>query len=146
MKLEISKFKLAWKYLFGGAANVASYLLEMLNSALASIPEGGAANCQAVLNYTKKILSTLKAFQWLIPTKWQSAYEKTLEAVDAAADSLSDLQLTSEEIADVYDAVAAAVKAWKGEDDETCVDCVPDGDDEEPVCDNCTGKGSIENG
>ena len=145
MKLEISKFKLAWKYLFGGAANVVEYLLELLNQALASIPEGGAANCQAVLNYTKKILSTLKAFQWLIPTKWQSAYEKTLEAVGAAADSLSDLQLTSEEIANVYDAVSAAVNAWKGEDDETCKDCT-DGDTEAAGCDNCSEKGTVENG
>lgn len=137
MKLEISKFKLAWKYLFGGAANVAEYLLELLNSALASIPEGGAANCQAVLNYSKKILATLKAFQWLIPTKWQMAYEKTLEAVGKAVEALTDLQLSSEEIANVYDACVVAVEAWKGEDDETCKDCVDSTDD---ACDNCSEK------
>ncbi len=138
MKLEISKFKLAWKYLFGGAANVAEYLLELLNSALASIPEGGAANCQAVLNYAKKILSTLKAFQWLIPVKWQTAYEKTLEAVGKAVEALTDLQLTSEEIASVYDACVAAVDAWKGEDDETCKDCVVDAVE---ACEKCGEEG-----
>ena len=35
--MNISKIKMAWKYLTGGIGSVADYLLDVLNSAIASI-------------------------------------------------------------------------------------------------------------
>jgi hypothetical protein len=80
-----------------------------------------------------KILNTLKAFSWLIPTKWQTAYSKTLKAVEDTATALEDLQLTQEELANVITAYSSAVDAWKSGDDATCQDCT-DGACEEKEC------------
>ena len=122
--MDISKFKIAWKYIFGGIGSVVDYLLDILNSALAQIDPSKKEQIQAVLNLARRVLSVLEALKWLCPTKWQTAYELTIKAVEAVVDALSDLQITKEEFEKVREAFEAAVKAWKGEDDETCVDCV----------------------
>ena len=133
MKLEISKLKLFWKCLTGGAAGLGTYALELGNAALASIDATNKQSIQAVLNYMKKVLNTLKAFAWLIPTKWQTAFEKTIKAVEDTATALEDLQLTQEELANILATYTAAVDAWKSGDDETCQDC-PDGACSEKEC------------
>ena len=133
MKLEISKIKLVWKLLTGGASGLGTYALELGNSALASLNASNKQSIQAVLNYMTKILNTLKAFSWLIPTKWQTAYSKTLKAVEDTATALEDLQLTQEELANVITAYSSAVDAWKSGDDATCQDCT-DGACEEKEC------------
>ena len=33
--MDISKLKIAWKYIFGGIGSVVDYLLDLLNTALA---------------------------------------------------------------------------------------------------------------
>lgn len=123
-KLEVSKLSLIWKWLTGGIEKVADYLLELLNTALANLDEKDKESIQAVLNYATKIAASLTAFAWLVPTKWQTAYKATLAAVQAVVDALADLSLTADELLSLREAFATAVLAWKGEDDETCADCV----------------------
>lgn len=124
MKLEISKIKLVWKLLTGGAAGLGTYALELGNSALASLNASNKQSIQAVLNYATKIAASLTAFAWLVPSKWQTAYKATIKAVQAVVDALSDLTITADELLQLKEEFAAAVLAWNGEDDETCADCV----------------------
>ena len=122
-KLEVSKLSLVWKWLTGGIEKVADYLLDLLNNALANLDDKDKESIQAVLNYATKIAASLTAFAWLVPSKWQTAYKATLKAVQAVVDALSDLTITADELLQLKEEFAAAVLAWKGEDDETCADC-----------------------
>lgn len=121
--MEISKFKVVMKYLFGGTSSVVEYVLGVLNKALASISDTKKEKVQGVLNVAIRVLSVLTAIKWLVPTKWQTAYGKTLFAVQEIVDSLSDLAITKDELAIVADKCKVALDAWKSPDDETCVDC-----------------------
>lgn len=122
--MDISKLKIALKYIFGGIGSVVDYLLDLLNTALAKIDPSKKEQIQAVLNLASRVLATLEALKWLCPTKWQTAYELTIKAVSDVVDALKDLQITKEELEKIEADFEAAVKAWKGEDDETCIDCM----------------------
>lgn len=124
MKLEISKIKLALKWLTGGMGGVTDYLLDRLNNALIAMDAKQQKQVQAVANYAEKVSATLSAFAWLVPTKWQTAYSQTLSAVSAVSFALADLKLEADEFASIEKNFLAAVAAWKGGDDETCQDCV----------------------
>ena len=119
--MDISKIKIAWKYLTGGMGGVVDYLLDTLNRALASIPADNKAKIQAVLNVAEKVLATLNALQWLCPTKWQTAYRASVAAVLAVTDALADLTITGAEFTSVRVSFNAAVLAWKSDDDDTCI-------------------------
>lgn len=121
--MNISKFTIAWKYLFGGASSVVEYVLGVLNKALASISDTTKEKVQGVLNVAIRVLSVLTAIKWLVPTKWQTAYGKTIFAVQEIVDALSDLSITKEELDAVCVKCTNAIDAWKSPDDETCVDC-----------------------
>lgn len=121
--MNISKFKIVLKYIFGGTSAVVEYVLGVINKALASIDASSKEKAQALLNTVLKGYTTLKAIAWLIPTKWQTAYGKTLDSIFAIVMMLEDLQITKEEIDIAYDRSKAALDAWRLPDDETCVDC-----------------------
>lgn len=127
----MSKLKLGWKVVTGFlnpwgsvAGNVADYVLGLLNDALAKIDPARKEQIQAALNVAKKVAATLSAMSWLCPTKWQTAYGKTIVAVREVVYGLEDLQITPGELTDVRIKFAAAVSAWRGDDDETCVECI----------------------
>ena len=120
--MKISKLKLVWKYITEGIGGVADYLLDLLNSALASIDPANKTKVQACLNVATAVLSALIALQFLCPVKWQTAYKETVEAVAVVVASLEDLAVTVEELAKVQKEFNEAVCAWKGPDDPTCVD------------------------
>ena len=124
MKLEVSKIKLAWKWLTGGVGNVADYLLDLLNNALANLDAEKKDDIQAVVNLANKVAATLVAFGWLVPSKWQTAYTSTIAAVNEVIKAIEDLKLTADELASISTCFATCVAAWKSPDDETCKDCV----------------------
>ena len=72
--MNISKLKIAFKYLFGGMESVVDYLLDIANAALAAIDPDKRAKIAAAYNTLCKVLATLTALAWLVPTRWQSAY------------------------------------------------------------------------
>lgn len=122
--MNISKLTLAWKFIFGGGVSgVIEYVLGVLKTALGSLNETTKTKIQAVLNLSMKVLSILQVVQCLVPVKWQTAYAKTIEAVNATVQALTDFEITKNELTIIYDRVSAAVAAWKQPDDETCVDC-----------------------
>lgn len=124
--MNISKFKLAVTYLFGGIGSVVDYLLDILNQALAKVDPKKREQVQAVLNIAEKVFAMLRAFQWLCPTKWQSAYAKTISAVETVIFCLDDFTITVDELLKVKEDFSNAVAAWKSDDDETCVDYIED--------------------
>lgn len=120
--MDISKLKLAWKYLTGGMGGVTDYLLDVLNNAVNSIDPNNKKKIQAVLNVADKVLGTLIALKWLCPTKWQTAYTQTILAVSGIVESLNDFNISAEDVSLIAKNVKETVAAWKSEDDETCVD------------------------
>lgn len=119
--MKISKLTMAWKYLFGGVGSVVDYLLDILNQALSKVDTKKKEQVQGVLNIAEKVFAMLRSFQWLCPTKWQSAYAETISAVEVITFVMDDFVLTSEEFSKVKATFSAAVDAWKSPDDETCV-------------------------
>lgn len=114
--MNISKFKIAFKLLFGGMESVADYLLDIANAALAAIDPDKRAKVAAAYNTILNVLATMNSLAWLVPTKWQSAYRMTIAAVSNAADALADFKIEAAELTKVKDAFNAAVTAWRGGD------------------------------
>lgn len=114
--MNISKLKIGWKLLFGGMDAVVEYLLGIVNQALAAIDPAKRAKIAAAYNTITRVLATLNALAWLIPTKWQSAYRMTISAVANTADALSDFKIEESELTKVKDAFNAAVMAWRSDD------------------------------
>lgn len=129
--MNVSKLKIVWKYLTGGMGSVVDHLLDLLNTALSKIDGSSKIKLQAVLNTAEHVLSVLVALEWLCPTKWQTAYKKTIIAVGTVIDALKDLTITAKELEKVRDDFAIAVEAWKSPDDDTCIDCI------DVDCDDC---------
>lgn len=114
--MNISKLKIAFKLLFGGMESVVDYLLDIANAALAAIDPDKRAKIAAAYNTLCKVLATMTALAWLVPTRWQSAYRMTITAVSDAADALADFKIDAAELTKVKDAFNAAVTAWRGGD------------------------------
>ena len=120
--MKISTLTMAFKYVFGGIGSVVDYLLDILNNALNSLDPNDQKKIQAVSNIALKIASVLKTLQFLIPTKWQNAYDSIIVAVERVFVALEDLKVENAELSEIQDSFKEAVIAWKGDDDETCVD------------------------
>ena len=114
--MNISKFKIAVKLLFGGIDSVMEYLLKIVNEALAKIDTENRAKIAAAYNTILNVLATLNALAWLCPARWQSAYRNTIGAVEAVANALMDFTIEPAELTNVKDAFSAAVTAWRGGD------------------------------
>lgn len=114
--MNISKFKIAVKLLFGGMESVVEYLLDIANAALAAIDPDKRAKVAAAYNTLCRILATMTALAWLVPTKWQSAYRMTIAAVSDAADALADFKIEAAELTKVRFSLRAAVIAWRAGD------------------------------
>lgn len=120
--MSISTIKIAFKYLTGGIDSVVQYLLDILNKALAGLTEETKEKTKAILNLATKVLSILEFFKFLVPTKWQVAYEKLLDSVGYLCLCLDDLKLTEEEYSKMKGRFAAAIADWNSDDDEDCAD------------------------
>lgn len=120
--MNISMWKLAWKFVTGGGTGVVDYLLTVLKNALDGLGAATRDKITAVLNLTMKILSIVKVARILIPVKWQLAYELTVEALTRLIASLQDLELTGAELTLVINGYNEAYAAWMSPDDGTCVD------------------------
>ncbi len=117
----MSKFKLLLKYITGGTSGVVEYLLGLLNAALAAIDPSKKEKIQHALNVAEQVLSVMQTLKFLCPTKWQTAYAKSVLAVQQVVFALADLALTEEELKQISADFSTAVIAWNGDDDETCV-------------------------
>ena len=120
--MKISILTIAFKYIRGGIGSVVDYLLDILNNALNSLDSKNQKKIQAVSNMALKIVSVLKTLQFLIPTKWQTAYDSIIVAVERVFVALKDLKVENAELSEIQDSFKQAIIAWKSDDDETCAD------------------------
>lgn len=127
--MNISKWKLAWKFITGGGTGVVDYGLTVLREAVNGLGDATKDKIQAVLNLAMKVCSLAQFVRAFIPVKWQLAYELTVKAVQVLIAALQDLDLTGEDLKAVINGYNEAYAAWMSPDDETCVDLVkgPDG-------------------
>ena len=127
--MNISKWKVVWRFFTGGGVGVVDYLLTVLKNALNGLGDATKEKIQAVLNLAMKVLSIAQAVRVFVPVKHQLAYDLTIEALQTLIVSLRDLEITGEELQDLVDGYNEAYSAWMSPDDETCVDLVegPDG-------------------
>ncbi|MBO7686924.1 MAG: hypothetical protein J6V72_11105 [Kiritimatiellae bacterium] len=116
----MSRLKLLIKLVFGIGSAV-SYALEVLNRAIAGIDPAKKEKIQHALNVAEQVLSVLQTLKFLCPTRWQTAYAKSVLAVQEVVFALADLAITEEEPKNIASDFDAAVIEWNGDDDETCV-------------------------
>lgn len=122
--MNISKWKVVWKFITGGGVGVVDYLLTVLKNALNGLGDVTKEKIQAVLNLAMKILSVAQAVRIFIPVKYQLAYDLTIKALQTLTASLQDLEITGAELTALIDGYNEAYAAWMSPDDETCVDLV----------------------
>lgn len=122
--MNISKWKIAWKFITGGGVGVVDYLLAVLKNALAGLGDATKDRVMAVLNLSMKVLSVAQVVRVFIPVKYQLAYELTVKALQNIVASLQDLEITGAELQAIIAGYNEAYAAWMSPDDETCVDMV----------------------
>ena len=117
MNISISKFKIVWKFLFGGKEAVLDYVIDVANNLLAKLADAEQKQVKDYLAQAQKILATMQSVKWLCPGKWKEAYGDTVEAFETVVTALNDLNVSTEEIKDCYVAFKTAYAAWRTDDD-----------------------------
>lgn len=120
--MNISKWKVVWKFITGGGVGVVDYLLTVLKNTLNGLGDVTKEKIQAVLNLSMKILSIAQAVRIFIPVKYQLAYDLTIKALQTLVASMQDLEITGAELQALINGYNEAYAAWMSSDDETCVD------------------------
>ena len=113
--MNISKFKLVWKFLTGGGTGVVDYVLDVGNTIADRLPDAKRDEIGGYLATARRVLDTMGAVSWLCPKKWLDAYEGTVAAFGALVAALGDLKVTKEEIAEVSNAFRRAYAAGRAE-------------------------------
>ncbi len=120
--MNISKFKLVWKYLTGGKEAVLDYVLDVANTLVQKISTARQEEIKGYLATAVKILDKLDSLSWLCPAKWKTAYKLTVDAFANVVKALTDLNVTAEEIDGIVTAFQSAYCAWRT-DDSTAAEC-----------------------
>lgn len=113
--MDISRFKLVVKFVFGGPTAAVDYVLDVANTFVNRLAETHDAEIDKALATATKILSTLGAIAWLVPSKWSSAYSLTVGAFADLVDALSDKKIERSEIGSVATAFRLAYSAWRAD-------------------------------
>ena len=113
--MNISKFKILWKFLFGGKEAVLDYVIDVANNLVAKISDAKQDEIKGYLASAKSVLAKMSDLTWLCPQKWLAAYGATLSAFGDLVEALADLKVTAEEIQSVVTAFQSAYAAWRAE-------------------------------
>lgn len=113
--MNISKIKLAWKFITGGREGVLDYCLDVANTIADRIPNAKKEEIGKYLAMARKVLDTMSAVSWLCPKKWRQAYALTLSAFADLVAALDDLKVTPDELTAVCNSFRIAYAAWRAE-------------------------------
>lgn len=113
--MNISKLKLAWKFITGGREGVLDYALDCANTFTDRITDAKREDIKSYLSTARNILDTLSSLSWLCPSKWRQAYAFTLSAFGALVAALNDMRVTRYEIEKVCNAFRIAYAEWRAE-------------------------------
>ena len=113
--MNISKIKLAWKFLTGGREGVLDYALDVANTFADRLPDAKRNDIGKCIETARNVLDTLDTLEWLCPRKWLQAYALTLQAFADLVTALADLKVTPDELSELRDAFRIAYAAWRAE-------------------------------
>ena len=113
--MNISKLKLAWKFITGGREGVLDYALDVANTFADRLAEAKKEDIKSYLSTARNILDTLSSLSWLCPSKWRHAYALTMSAFADIVAALDDLKVTQDELTAVCSAFRIAYAAWRAE-------------------------------
>lgn len=113
--MNISKIKIAWKFVTGGREGVLDYALDAANTFAARLAPAKKGDLKAYLATARNIFDTLDSLSWLCPKKWRSAYAITLAAFAGLVSALDDLKVTPDELKVTRDAFRIAYATWRAE-------------------------------
>lgn len=113
--MNISKLKLAWKFLTGGREGVLDYALDCANTFADRLADAKKEDLKSYLATARNILDTLDSLSWLCPSKWRQAYALTLSAFGALVAALDDLKVTQDELTAVCNSFRLAYSEWRAE-------------------------------
>ena len=113
--MNISKLKLAWKFLTGGREGLLDYALDVANTFADRLAEAKKEDIKSYLATARKVLDTMSAVSWLCPKKWLAAYEETVAAFGALVAALNDMKVTPDELTVVCNSFRIAYAAWRAE-------------------------------
>ncbi len=110
--MNISKFTLIWKFLFGGKEAVLDYVIDVANNLFAKLADAKQEQVKGYLVQAQNVLTTMESIKWLCPSKWQKAYAETVDAFATVVTALTDLNVTIAEVNECYAAFQTAYCAW----------------------------------
>ena len=113
--MNISKIKLAWKFITGGREGILDYALDVANTFVDRLADAKKEDIKSYLATARKVLDTMGAVSWLCPKKWLDAYEETVAAFGCLVAALNDMKVTRYEIEKVCNAFRIAYAAWRAE-------------------------------
>ena len=112
--MKLSKFKALLALMTGGWTGLASYLLEVLNEALAGANrETLAKSAEIVRGIANVIQTAIATFSGQMKPAYVEAGLKTVEAVNTLALALADGTITADELDANIETVRAAIDAWQ---------------------------------
>lgn len=114
-KMNISKLKLAWKFLTGGREGILDYALDCANTFADRIADAKREDIKSYLSTARNILDTLNSLSWLCPSKWRQAYALTVNAFANLISALSDLKITPDELTSVCKSFKLSYAEWRAE-------------------------------
>ena len=113
--MNISKIKLAWKFITGGREGILDYALDVANTFADRLAEAKKEDLKSYLATARKVLDTMSAVSWLCPKKWLAAYEETVAAFGALVAALNDMKVTPDELTAVCNSFRIAYYKWRAE-------------------------------
>ena len=113
--MNISKLKLAWKFITGGREGVLDYALDVSNNFANKLPDAKKEDIKSYLSTARNILDTIAAVSWLCPSKWRQAYAFTLSAFADLVEALDDLKVTPDELTAVCNSFKLSYAEWRAE-------------------------------
>ena len=112
--MNISKFKLLIKLLFGGTEAALDYLLDVFNNILSS--ESVARYIEKAVAIGKYITEFMDDHQSWCPSKWLPYYRAVYTAIMSVVDAFSDGKVTPDDIKRVKEQFQIAYATWRAED------------------------------
>lgn len=113
--MNVSKIKIAFKFIFGGPEAVLDYVMDCANNLADRLPDAKKEDVRGYFETASRTLGTLDAVSWLVPQKWRAAWDATVDAFAALVAALNDMKVTRDELAKVADAFRLAYAAWRAE-------------------------------
>ena len=112
--MNISKFKLVLKFIFGGTEAALDYLLDVFNNIMAS--DNVARHIEDAVKTGRSVLDFMADYRDWCPTKWLPHYTAVRAAIEATVDTFSDGKVTPDEIKGVKEQFQIAYATWRSDD------------------------------